>query len=238
MILQLRGLTLPNRLLRTLPASDLARLLPHFSDVPLHVGAVLSDEDAGIEYVYFPVSGMVSLVIHTQDGRCAETGVVGCDGAIGLLIGLGIDHAAGRAIVQVPGRAMRISRAHFLSVASQSKAVREMIERCTATLLWEAQQNVACNALHGLQPRLCRWLLHSYNLCHGEPIPLTQRFLAQMLAVRRTTVTFAASMLQSSGIIRYRRGLIHIIDQDALQERACECYGLMRERMGKVLPIT
>jgi hypothetical protein len=121
-----------------------------------------------------------------------------------------------------------------VAAAAQSPALRELIVRYNDVLLAQVQQSVACNALHGLEARLCRWLLQTHDCIDGNVIPLTQEFLGQMLGVRRTTVTIAARLLHSAGLIRYRRGLIHIIDRAALEDIACECYAVVKHNADKV----
>jgi CRP-like cAMP-binding protein len=142
--------------------------------------------------------------------------------------------AVSRAIVQLPGTAAWISGAKFHAVADQSQAIRHFIVRFNDLLLAQVQQSVACNALHALEARLCRWLLQTHDCTDGEPMPLTQEFLGQMLGVRRTTVTNAARLLQNAGLIRYRRGHIQILDRAALEDISCECYAVIRQNADKV----
>jgi CRP-like cAMP-binding protein len=134
----------------------------------------------------------------------------------------------------LPGTAAWISGAQFHAAANQSQAIRDLIVRYNDLLLAQVQQSVACNALHALEARLCRWLLQTHDYIDGDAIPLTQEFLGQMLGVRRTTVTLAARLLQSAGLIRYRRGLIHIVDRAALEEIACECYAVVKHNADRV----
>src|SRR5206468_12087409 len=137
---------------------------------------------------------------------------------------------------QLPGTASRLLASRFHAAAKESEAIRELAIRYNDLLIAQIQQSVACNALHTLEARLCRWLLQTHDCVDGDAIPLTQEFLGQMLGVRRTTVTIAARLLQSAGLIRYRRGLIHIVDRAALEEIACECYAVVRHHLDKVFP--
>jgi CRP-like cAMP-binding protein len=230
------GRALPNRLLQMLPAADLALLIPYMDDVALQRGATLQGEEG--DAVYFPLTGMISLVLHMNDGKAIETAAIGYEGGIGLLAGFGIPFAqpsSVRATVQVPGRALKIGLARFHAAASHSAFIREMIVRHHALLSCQLQQSLACNAIHGLEARLCRWLLQAHDLCHGETVPLTQEYLAQMAGVRRTTITLVAQTLKLADIVHYRRGVIRIIDREALETRACECYRLMRGCADKLL---
>ena len=225
-----------NRFLSALPAPDLALLTPHLRAVALDRGAVLHDAGDEIEHVYFPHSGMVSLVAVMESGATVETVTVGRGGVIGVTAGFGSRSAFGRAIVQLPGVAARIPRAQFRAAANDSNAIHELAVGYNDLLIGQVQQSVACNALHMLEARLCRWLLQTHDCVEGNAIPLTQEFLGQMLGVRRTTVTVAARLLQSAGMIRYRRGLVQVVDRPALEEIACECYAVVKRNTDRLLP--
>jgi CRP-like cAMP-binding protein len=225
-----------NRFLSALPPHDFSLLAPRLRTVALERGTMLHDVGEEIEHVYFPHTGMVSLVAVMQSGATVETATIGRGGLIGASAGLGARWTFGRAIVQLPGTAAWLSAPHFLAAANESQVIRDLVVRYNDLLLAQVQQSVACNALHALESRLCRWLLQTHDCVDGDAIPLTQEFLAQMLGVRRTTVTIAARLLQSAGLVRYRRGLIHIIDRRRLEEIACECYAVVRHNLDKVFP--
>jgi CRP-like cAMP-binding protein len=225
-----------NRFLATLPPHDFALLAPQLRTIALERGAMLHDVGEEIEHVYFPHSGMVSLVVVMQSGATVETASIGRAGVIGASAGLGARWAFARSIVQLPGTAGCISASQFHAAANQSQAIRAFIVPYNDVLLAQVQQSVACNALHTVEARLCRWLLQARDCVDGDAIPLTQEFLGQMLGVRRTTVTLAARLLQSAGIIRYRRGLIQILDRAALEAISCECYAVVRHNVDKVFP--
>jgi CRP-like cAMP-binding protein len=224
-----------NRFLATLPPHDFSLLAPHLRTAPLERGVMLYDVGEEIEHVYFPHTGMVSLVAVMQSGASVETATIGRAGVIGASAGLGAHSAFARAIVQLPGTAAWLSAAQFHAAANQSQGIRDLIVRYNDLLLAQIQQSVACNALHALEARLCRWLLQTHDCMDGDVIPLTQEFLGQMLGVRRTTVTIAARLLQSAGLIRYRRGHIQVLDRKALEDIACECYAVVRQNADKVL---
>ena len=225
-----------NRFLSALPPHDFSLLAPHLRTVALERGTMLHDVGEEIEHVYFPHTGMVSLVAVMQSGATVETATIGRGGLIGASAGLGARWTFGRAIVQLPGSAAWLAAPQFHAAANESQAIRHLVVRYNDLLLAQVQQSVACNALHALENRLCRWLLQTHDCVDGDAIPLTQEFLAQMLGVRRTTVTIAARLLQSAGLVRYRRGLIHIIDRPGLEEIACECYAVVRHNLDKVFP--
>jgi CRP-like cAMP-binding protein len=225
-----------NRFLATLPPHDFSILAPHLRKIGLERGMMLHDVGQEIEHVYFPYTGMVSLVAVMQSGATVETATIGRSGVIGASAGLGARSTIARVVVQVPGTAAWIAAAQFRAAAAQSRAIRDLIVRYNDVLLALVQQSVACNALHALEARLCRWLLQAHDCIDGNVIPLTQEFLGQMLGVRRTTVTIAASLLQSAGLIRYRRGHIQILDRPALEEIACECYAVVRHNLDKLFP--
>lgn len=226
-----------NRFLASLPARDLSLLAPHLRTVPLERGAVLHDAGDEMEYVYFPHTGMVSIVAVMRNGAMVETATIGRSGVVGATAGLGSRCAVGRAVVQIPGEAARLSCSLFQSAARESNPIRDLLVGYNDLVLAEIQQSVACNALHYLEARLCRWLLHTRDCVEADAIPLTQELLGQMLGVRRTTLTVVARLLQSAGMIRYRRGLIHIVDRAKLEENACECYGLVKRQVERLFPV-
>ena len=217
-----------NRLLAALSASDYALLQPHLKEVPLEAGTVLQDPGDRIQYVYFPLSGMISLLTVMRDGKAVETVALGREGALGLGFGLGAPYAFARAVVQITGRAARISGTQFQAGLRESERLREVIVRHKESRLLQAHQAAACNALHGAEARLSRWLLQTSDIIGGGLVPLTQEHLSQMLGVRRTTVTAIARELQRAGLIQYTRGRIEISDREKLRKSACECYDTLR----------
>ncbi len=225
-----------NRLLAAMRPADFVALKPHLKDVPLIQGTMLQEQGERIEYVYFPHSGMISLVAVMKQGESIETATVGREGAVGAMSGLGPRQAFTRAVVQMPGFAAQISTLKLQSIAEQSQTLREIIVRYNELLLAQVQQSCACNALHEAEARLCRWLLQSRDRSDSDIVPITQEFLAQMLGVRRTTVTMVASGLQEAGLIRYQRGRIEIIDRKRLEERACECYHVVSREIDQYFP--
>lgn len=228
---------LRNRLLAALGPEHIDLLAPHLSNVELEQGAMLQEQGERIERVYFPHSGMISLVAVMQQGNAVETATVGREGAVGAMSGLGPRHAFTRAVVQMPGSASQIATGKFQTIVRQSTAIRDIVVHYNEILLAQVQQSAACNALHEAEARFCRWLLQSRDRSDSDVVPITQEFLAQMLGVRRTTVTLVAQSLQDDGLLRYRRGRIEIIDRAGLEARACECYGVVRREIEQHLPV-
>ena len=218
-----------NRLLSCLDASDLGLLEPHLRRVPLVHGDVLHEPATAVDWVYFPLSGAVSLVVVMKGGETIEIGSVGREGAIGLPARLGPSHARTRAIVQAPGIANAISSSVLLTVFAQSENIRDVMIRYKETLAAQAEQIAACNALHSVEQRLARWLLQMSDRIGSAEILGTQETIAEMIGVRRTTVTLVAQQLQQEGVIRYRRAHIIITNPTALHALACECYGTCKQ---------
>ncbi|HEX5281250.1 MAG TPA: Crp/Fnr family transcriptional regulator [Micropepsaceae bacterium] len=217
-----------NQLLAAMPSAELAALRPHLKQVTLEHGSQLKDSGERIQYAYFPLSGMVSLLSVMSDGRAVKTAVVGHEGGVGIQSGLGIANAHSRAIVEVQGAALRAPALQFHRIARDSEKLRDLLVRYREFCFAQMQQSVACNALHGAEERLARWLLHSSDIVGSHVLPLTQEFLAQVLGVRRTTVTGLAQTLLQSGVIDYRRGRIEIRNRDQLKRFACECYDVLQ----------
>jgi len=224
-----------NFLLASLPASDLALLQPGLVQTELKQGVLLHDLNDDIETVYFPQSGMASLLAVMEDGVAIEVATVGRQGVVGAMTGIGFNRASTRAVVQLPGQASKISAALFESAVRRSPTLRELIIRHKEALLVQVQHIAACNSLHKVEARLCRWILQSSDHLASDEIGLTQEFLAEMLGVNRTTVTLVAQTLQKAGLVRYKRGHIRIIDRAGLEDMSCECYRAIRDRVSEVL---
>jgi CRP-like cAMP-binding protein len=229
---------LDNRLLATLPQETLALLEPDLKEISGTQGCVFLEPGDTIDRVYFPQNGMISLLVVSREGDMVEVSTVGREGALGLHCGLGGRRSFTRATVQIPGRFSTITAHAIERVSLRSSAIREMIVRYTEMLWVEAQQLAACNAVHDASSRLCRWLLQSADQTESLQLPLTQEFLAQMLGVRRTTVTLLAQELQKRGIIKYSRGKVTILNRKMLEEDACECYEVIHhERLALKLGV-
>jgi CRP-like cAMP-binding protein len=218
------GLPLDNKLLASLPRDHFDRLLPHLSTVTLQQGVVLYESGDEVDQVYFPQFGMLSLLAVLRDGKAIETATVGREGVVGAMAGLGLYKSLVRVVVQMPMACSRIAATHFRTVAATSDPVRNLAIRYNEVLLSQARVTAACNALHSIEARFCRWLLQSADRAASDTVALTQEFLAEMLGVRRTSVTEVASKIQSAGVITYSRGVIRILDRATLLRMSCECY--------------
>ena len=218
------GLPLDNKLLASLPRDHFDRLLPHLTTVQLPQGLVLFESGDEVDQVYFPQYGMLSLLAVLRDGKAIETATVGREGVVGAMAGLGLYKSLVRVVVQMPVSVTKIAATHFRTVAAGSDPVRNLCVRYNEVLLSQARVTAACNALHSIEARFCRWLLQSADRAANDTVALTQEFLAEMLGVRRTSVTEVASKVQSAGAITYSRGVIRILDRPALLRMSCECY--------------
>lgn len=218
-----------NVILSSLSKSDLAALHPHLKAIHLAQKAVLYEAGDTTKSVYFPTSAVISLVVTLTSGETTEAAMVGRDGAVAIASALDSKIAFSRAVVQLGGDAMICDPAAFRGAALQSETLISTIMRHEQTLFAQAQQSTACMANHEIEARLCRWLLRARDLSGSDKLPFTQKFLAEMLGVRRTSVTTVARTLQEAGMIRYSRGHIEILDVEGLQEAACECYQTVKE---------
>jgi CRP-like cAMP-binding protein len=220
-----------NRLLAALPPADFRLLAPYLRKISLEQDAVLLRSGDRIEQVHFPCSGTISFMLDMPNGQTVATAVIGHEGAVGVLSVLEPSRSPVTAVVRVTGTGLRISALRFHAAFSQSGAIRHAVQTHARALLIQFQHVAACNALHSVEARMARWLLHIHDRIDGDVLPLTQEALSQLLGVRRTTVTHVARKLRVSGAIRSdRRGLIEI-DRPRLEEAACECYEVMRRRI-------
>lgn len=225
---------LANRLLSSLSPKDRIALGPHLKPFTMVQGTVLHPAGKAITRVYFPLSGMVSLLTVMRSGQQIETAIVGHAGVVGASIGSHGLYAFGQATVQIAGEALQIGSRPFLNAVNANGALRTAVNRFQSVILMQAQQSAACHALHAVEARLCRWLLQSRDAINSDEIVLTQEFLSQMLGVRRSAVSIAASKLQDAGWIKYARGKIEILDDKALARHSCECYGSIRAYLAQL----
>lgn len=224
-----------NFFLSALPAAEQLRLRPYLALQRMPQGLVLQEPGQRIEHVHFVESGMISLVALMQDGTAIETATLGREAILGALSALG-NHTAGmRAIVQIDATAWRLPVADFRTAVGQSPVLRKMALLSSELMLAQMQQTAACNALHTADRRLCRWIIQVRDRIDDDVIRLTHDFLAQMLAVRRPTVSLIAYGLQEAGLIRYQRGKIAILDRAGLERGACECVGALREKTRRII---
>jgi CRP-like cAMP-binding protein len=219
---------LSNKLLAALPHADYAALSTHFIIVPEAQGMVLFDVDDEVDQVFFPLSGMVSLLVVLKNGNAVETATVGREGVVGAMAGLGLHKSRVRAVIQLAGTVARIPASQFRRAIATSPAISNLCIRYNETLLMQARVTAACNLSHSIEARFSRWLLQSRDRTESDTVPLTQEFLSEMLGVRRTSVTEVAVKIQDAGAISYSRGIIKIVDREKLKEISCECYETLR----------
>ena len=224
-----------NRLLASLPSNAAAAIRPHLKLVELKLGDVLSEAGGVIKYVYFPNSGIISLVVELSDGQMIETAMLGCDGVLNAAAALDRKLSLNKAIVRLAGSASVIGVDQIRKIADEIKFFRSMLIRHDKALFAQTQQSVACNASHSIEARMCRWLLRMSDLSGSNDLALKQEVLAQMLGVQRTGVSMAANSLQKAGFIKYNRGSIRIIDPRGLKKRSCECYGTVKSHYKQLL---
>ena len=217
-----------NRLLAALPDEALWSLRPHLRTVALPRGTVLCESGERLSRVYFPETGAISLVTVFEDGSTAEMATVGLEGVVGIGALLGGEHAFGRHVVAVSGSALAVEASRFPSALRENRALRAACETYAQAFLAHLLQNVACNAIHRVDQRCARWLLMCDDQAEGDSFELTQEYLAEMLGVRRSTVTVVAGTLQREGLIHYRRGAMTVLDRRGLEATACECYQIVR----------
>ena len=225
-----------NRLLRQLPAKDFSQLEPQLKKMKLDQGDVLHPAGEPIGHVYFPISGMVSMLTILKTGQAIEIAVIGREGVVGGSIAAEGSRSFAQAIVQMPGEAWRVSAAPFLKVFEASKNFRKQINAYQSILALQTQQSAACHAIHTVEARLARWLLHAHDTVDNGTIDLTQEFLAHMLGVQRSSVSLTANALQKAGLIQYSRGKIQILNRKGIENAACECYTVVKREMDKVAP--
>jgi CRP-like cAMP-binding protein len=218
-----------NNILNQISPVDLEDLRPGLRIVELEHGRVIAESHQRVGQVYFPHSGILSCVVDLDDGASIETGMIGNDGAFGAGLALDSKLSLHRVMVQVPGWATVVAAEHLKAVALSSPDFLALLLKYDQFFLGQVQQTTACNALHSVEQRMCKWLLRMHDLV-GDELPLTQEFLAQMMGVRRTSVTGVATQLQKEGLISYRRGRIHILSMALVERRACECHRAVREQ--------
>lgn len=223
-----------NHLLASLPAKEMKRLAPMLQPHTWRIREELHEPGKPITFVYFPVSGVASLVTSMEDGSTVEAATVGNEGLVGLPMFLETGTVSIEAFVQIPGECLRMKASLFRHEMQNGGVLREVAQSYTQVLLRLIAQSAACNRLHTLRQRCARWLLMSHDRVEGDAFLLTQEFLSQMLGVRRATVTVAAGELRQLGLITYRQGRIQIDDRDGLEKAACECYGVIRREFDQL----
>lgn len=224
-----------NSLLDSLPSRERSAL--PISEVSLAAGQVLCECDQQVPWAYFPTASVISCINTTRDGATAETALIGNDGMFGVALFLSGGRSSIRALVQIAGPALRLSPRALQAEFALAGVFQHVLLRYTGALLQQVSQTALCNRLHSLEQRLCRWLMLCHDRVKDDEFLMTQELIANMVGGRRESVTVAAGRLQDLGAIRYCRGHISIIDRQLLEDLACECYAVVKRRIGQREPV-
>ena len=225
-----------NGLLGSLPADEFARLEPDLELVPLPLGLTLAQSGDHINYLHFPVSGIVSLIYELEDGSSNQTVLVGKEGVVGISIFMGGDSLPSRTRVQNVGHAYRLKRGIMKREFDSGGALQHLALRYTQALICQTSQTAVCNRHHSLDQQLSRWLLMSSDRLEQDELLITQEQLGALLGVRRESVTLTAGKLQQDALIRCSRGRMAILDRAGLVARTCECYAKVKDEYANLLP--
>jgi len=210
-----------NACLSALSSNALSHLKPYLTETALREGSILWGATKSLSEVYFPNSGLISIVLPASDGAFIEVGSICSQAAGGAIFDPFDSHTQG--VVQIGGRCICIGAQQLLCAAKENSEIENLVNYCRDWILMQAQQMAACNALHAADQRFCRWLFQACERMDTDTVAVTQEMIASLLGIRRTTVTLIAQKFQTEGLIRYRRGKIEILDRAQLRAAACEC---------------
>jgi CRP-like cAMP-binding protein len=224
-----------NRILAHLPSKVFQRLRRRMKLVELSLGTSLYEPNAPLEDVYFPEDGVASLLTRLDDGIETEVATVGREGMVGLPVFFGVQTVPGRTIWQVPGKALALQAKVLRQETRHGGALSDVLRLYAQGLFTQISQSASCNRRHEIVQRCSRWLLMTHDRVNGDEFALTHEFLSKMLGVRRAGVSVAAGILQKTGVIKYSRGRIKIIDREGLEGISCECYRIVREEFDRLL---
>lgn len=224
-----------NQLLASLPGSEFDLLAAHLELVTLAVGDMLYEPHEQMHHAIFPTSAVVSLHYVTVNGATAEIAGVGHEGVVGIALFMGGDTTPSSAVVQTAGQAWRLDRHLFEQAFERPGVMQNLLLRYAQALMTQVSQTAACNRHHSVEQQLSRWLLLSVDRAPDRDLVMTQELVANMLGVRRESVTEAAGKLQQFGFIRYRRGHITVVNRHGLETRACECYSVVKKELDRLL---
>jgi CRP-like cAMP-binding protein len=221
-----------NRLLAALPIKEYKNLLPKLEEVSLPFTETIYELNEIIRHVYFPNSGIISLLAATGERSQLEVGIVGNEGVVGLPVFLGVERSNNHALVQGVGTAMRMKTEDFLAECKNGGSLSRILQRYTHSLMTQISQSAVCNRFHSIESRLARWLLMTSDRMESDVFQITQEFLSNMLGVRREAVTISAKNFQQNGLISYSRGKISILNRAGLETATCRCYFIIKEEYG------
>ena len=223
-----------NRILASLPPEAYERILPDLKTVPLRFRIALREPGDLMPYVYFPNTGVISMLTVMEDGDAVEVATIGNEGMADLFVFLGLEQSDTRLLIQVPGTALRMESTRFREHVKQIPALRVLLGQYAVAMFALVAQSAACNRKHPMIERCARWLLMTHDRVGAQAFPMTHNFLAEMLGVRRPSVSVAAETLQDAGLITYHRGVITVLDRPGLEAASCECYRLIQERFDRL----
>jgi CRP-like cAMP-binding protein len=225
-----------NHLFHAIPTKEWERLIPHIEAVDLPLGKVLCEPGVKMSHAYFPTTAIVSLLYALENGSSAEIAVVGNEGVVGISNFMGGETTSSRGVVQSAGEGYCMKSSIILDEFNRSGPVMHLLLRYTQALITQMTQTAVCNRHHTLDQQLCRWLLASLDRLAGSELVMTQELIANMLGVRRESVTEAALKLQKAGLISYVRGHITVLNRAGLEKRTCECYKAVKSEYDRLLP--
>jgi CRP-like cAMP-binding protein len=220
---------IPNQLLAALPKKDYQALQDHLEEIPLVFEEILYQPNVLISDVYFPNSGIVSLLAAVNGRATLEVGLVGKEGILGLAVFMGVSNSHNRAVVQGVGSAMKMKATAFRKQCNDGGVLPRLLRRYSHSLMTQITQSAVCNQFHSVDARLARWLLMTHDRMGNDEFQLTQDFLSNMLGVRREGVSRAAADLQRRGLIEYSRGRLKVLDRAGLEATSCGCYEVIKE---------
>lgn len=224
-----------NHLLGALPPADLQAIAGDLELVPMQLGQMLYEPGTQLRHAYFPTTSIVSMHYVTESGASAESAGVGNEGVVGISLFMGGDTTPSSAVVQTAGQAYRLDRWVLQREFNRGAALQKLLLRYIQALMTQMAQSAVCNRHHTVEQQLCRWLLLTMDRLPSHELLMTQELVASMLGVRRESVTEAAGNLQTAGYIRYRRGHISVLERAGLEKRTCECYGVVKKELTRLL---
>src|SRR5476649_918332 len=227
-----------NRLLLALPSRDLKRLMPELEEIQCERAEVLMDDGSPLDHVFFPNSGVISVVAVYSDGTVIEMATIEREGFTDVKAVFGAKHSFARLLVQIPGSAAKMSHAAFTRAMVSIPSFRSLMFAYAHAFLEQVMVSVACNGAHSLKQRLARWLLMMRDRSDDDTLPITHDLLAEMLGVQRPSITISARALERAGLIERGRRQVTILKWQGLTKASCECYQLVRERIAHNLPKT
>ncbi len=225
-----------NQILKTLGNETINKFFPDLELVKLDLGNVLYESGEKLSHVYFPTSAIISLLYVMENGSSAEIAVVGNEGMLGVSMFMGGDTTPSRAVVQSSGYGYRVKVNQLKDGFEHNPDTMHVLLKYTQALMTQITQTAVCNRHHSIDQQLCRWLLLSLDRLETNQLKMTQELIANMLGVRREGVTEAAGKLQKSGLIKYSRGLIEVLDRQGIEEKCCECYQVVKDEYDRLLP--